>query len=98
MFLIAFLAVGGAFGLTHRTEVIELLTFHTSFPICWAVFAFLHRVAFLYRFVCSWVDATSQNVAQASSHLEEFSRRLFEKMCLRFEQLRSKTVSNPISC
>ena len=84
---LSFLAVVWAFGLVHRTEVIELSTFHTFFsyagqflrlPSACLFVRCIHGVAFLYRFVCSWVDAASQNVAQASSHLEECSCRLLE--------------------
>ena len=44
------------------------------------------------------MDDASRNVSQASSHFEEFSCRVFEEMCLRFVQLRLKTVLNPIPC
>lgn len=48
--LLPFLAVGWALGLAHRTEVIELLTFHTFFPIRWTVLTFL---------VCACLSAVS---------------------------------------
>ena len=107
LLLVAFLAVVRAFGLTHRTEVIELLAFHTFFPIRWTVLAFL---------VCVCLSAVSAGLLSLAALfvlgwtplLETSSKLLYIltnfhvaylKSCIfEFEQLWLKTVSNPISC